>query len=296
MDDKTKDINYSYTETKEPSRVEEQVFMPSTLENIDFAVYDFFQNLNISANSNEGFRPVPISWVGVERAYNRKDRNWSDDETFIMKSDDTGVAIYPAITIERLSIVKDRTRRGQIFSPIRGSDIVIARRIAQNDTNKFATADAYRKSKDAKDKNFKRPNKKVVYETITIPVPTYLEINYEIDCYTEYQQQMNDIVAHLTVATNLSNYVAFRRLGHSYEGFIDSDYAVENTISSIEENERKFRMTINIRVLGYIHGAGPNEELPRITKTQNAVEIKIGRERVILDVPNSTDKDSFYKS
>ena len=50
------------------------------------------------------------------------------------------------------------------------------------------------------------------------------------------------------------------------------------------------------KVLGYINGAGPNEELPRITKTQNVVEVKIGRERVVLDIDNPTEKDSFYKS
>ena len=42
MDDKIKDINYSYTGVDEPEHVEEQVLMPSTLENIDYAVYDFF--------------------------------------------------------------------------------------------------------------------------------------------------------------------------------------------------------------------------------------------------------------
>ena len=302
MDDKIKDINYSYTETEKPSFVEEQTFLPSTLENIDFAVYDFFQNLNISVTTNEGYKPVPVSWVGSERAYNRKDRNWSDDETFIMKSDDLGAVIYPAITIERGNITKDRTKRGQIFSPLDRlrqmgrSDITIARKIAQNETNKFATADAYRKSKELKDKNFKRTNAKVVYETITIPAPIYLEISYEIECFTEYQQQMNDIIAYLADATNLSNYISVNRQGHSYEGFLESEYSIDNTISSLEEEERKFKMTANLRVLGFIHGAGPNEDLPRITKTQNAVEIKIGRERVILDVPNPTSEDSFYKS
>jgi hypothetical protein len=53
---------------------------------------------------------------------------------------------------------------------------------------------------------------------------------------------------------------------------------------------------MNIKVLGYINGAGPNESLPRVTKTQNAVEVKIGRERVILSTDNSTEEDSFYKS
>jgi len=302
MDDKIKDINYSYTGVDEPERVEEQVLMPSTLENIDYAVYDFFSNLNISAYSNEGFQPVPISWVGIERAYNRKDRNWTDDETFIMKSDDLGAVIYPAITIERKGFIKDRTKRGGIFSPIGRSreigrsDIIVARRISQDDTNKFATADAFRKSKDAKNKNFKRRNNKVVYETMTIPAPSYLEIQYEIDCFTEYQQQMNDIASYLIDATNLSNYVVINRLGHSYEGFLDKQYNVENSISSLGDDERKFKMTMNMRVLGYIHGAGPNEELPKITKTQNAVEVKLGRERIIIDAPNPTSKDSFYKS
>jgi len=301
MPDK-KDINYSYTGVKNPDVIEEQIFMPSTLENIDYSVYNFFQDLNISTYTNEGFKPVPISWVGAERAYNRKDRNWTDDETFIMKSDDIGVVIYPAITIERKGIVKDRTKRGSIFSPLDRarqlgrSNITIARRILQKDTNKFATADAFRQSKSARDKNFKRVNKKVVYETITIPVPTYLEITYEIDCFTEYQQQMNDIAAYLIDATNVSNYLSVQRNGHSYECFVESDYAVDNVVSSLEDNERKFKTTLNVKVLGYIYGAGPNEDLPRVTKTQNAVEIKIGRERVVMNTENSTGNDSFYKS
>ena len=185
-----KDIDYKYTKVDDPSRIEEQIYLPSTLENIDYAIYDYFQDLNISTTTNEGFKPVPVSWVGAERAYNRKDRNWTDDESFIMKSDLLGAVIYPAITIERTSISKDRTKRGTFFSPIDRakqigkSDIVIARRIAQDDTNKFATADAFRKSKGARNKNFKRKNNKVVYETITIPIPTYLEITYEIECFT----------------------------------------------------------------------------------------------------------------
>jgi len=297
-----KDIDYKYTKVEDPSVVEEQVFLPSTLENIDFAIYDFLQNLNISSTTNEGFKPVPISWVGSERAHNRKDRSWTDDETFIMKSDNLGAVIYPTITIERKGMTKDRTKRGKVFSPLDRarqlgrSDIVIARRIVQDDTNKFATADAYRLSKDAKDKNFKRKNKKVVYETITIPVPIYLEIDYEIECFTEYQQQMNDILAYLIDVTNTSNYLSVARNGHSYECFVQADLKVDNTISSLEENERTFHTAMNIKVLGYINGAGPNESLPKITKTQNAVEVKIGRERVVLNIDNPAEEDSFYKS
>ena len=297
-----KDIDYKYTKVKDPSVIEEQVFMPSTLENIDYAVYDFLQDLNITTRTNEGFKPVPVSWVGSERAYNRKDRNWTDNETFIMKSDDLGAVIYPAITVERKGIIKDRTKRGKLYSPLDRarqmgkSDIVIARRIQQDDTSKFATADAYRLSKEADDKNFKRKNKKIVYETITIPVPTYLEIHYEIECFTEYQQQMNDILAYLVDVTNNSNYLSVGRNGHSYECFVQSDLKVDNTISSLDEQERSFHVVMDIKDLGYINGAGANEDLPRITKTQNAVEVKIGRERVVFSTDNPTEEDSFYKS
>jgi hypothetical protein len=219
-----------------------------------------------------------------------------------MKSDDLGAVIYPQITIERKNIIKDRTKRGKIYSPLDRlrqmgeSDIVIARRIAQDDTNKFATADAFRSSKGAQDKNFKRKNNKVVYETITMPIPSYMEIEYEMECFTEYQQQMNDIIAYLIDATNPSNYVVFSRNGHSYEGFLDSNYTADNTISDLGEDERVFKMTISLRVLGYINGAGPNEQLPRITKTQNAVEVKIGRERVVFGTENPSGDDDFYKS
>jgi len=297
-----KDIDYKYTKVDDPSVIEEQVFLPSTLENIDYAIYDFFQDLNISTTTNEGFKPVPLSWVGAERAYNRKDRNWTDDESFIMKSDLQGAVIYPAITIERKGIIKDRTKRGGLYSPldrarqIGKSDIVIARRIVQDDTNRFATADAFRKSKNAKDKNFKRKNKKVVYETITMPVPTYIEITYEIECFTEYQQQMNDINSYLIDATNNSNYFSVSRNNHSYECFLDSSITVDNTISDLGEDERTFHTALVIKTLGYINGAGPNESLPKITKTQNVVEVKIGRERVVLNIDNDTTDDSFYKS
>ena len=42
--------------------------------------------------------------------------------------------------------------------------------------------------------NFPMPkNKKAVYETITIPMPVYIDVNYTISVRTEYQQQMNEV-------------------------------------------------------------------------------------------------------
>jgi hypothetical protein len=49
-------------------------------------------------------------------------------------------------------------------------------------------------------------------------------------------------------------------------------------------------------VLGYIIGNDPNGDRPKVIKTQNAVEVKIPRERVILEEKPRYGKDKgFYR-
>ena len=61
-----------------------------------------------------------------------------------------------------------------------------------------------------------RNNKKVVYETITIPVPSYINVTYSIVLRSEYREQMNDLVTPFIAKTgNLNNF--FVELdGHRY--------------------------------------------------------------------------------
>jgi len=56
---KTQDFNW--TGVKDPSILKEIEFMPSTLETIDFAMYDYLnERMNLSTTSNEGFKKVPL--------------------------------------------------------------------------------------------------------------------------------------------------------------------------------------------------------------------------------------------
>ena len=106
-DDKTKDIDYSYTDVADSGVVEEQIITPSTLENIDYAFYEFFNNqLNVFSTTNEGFKKVPIFWVTPERSYSRKLRQLRDEN---------GMVIYPLMTMERKSINKDRSKRTKYY-------------------------------------------------------------------------------------------------------------------------------------------------------------------------------------
>ena len=60
-------------------------------------------------------------------------------------------------------------------------------------------------------------------------------------------------------------------------------------------DHRNYENTINIEVLGYLIGAGENEDQPIIVKRENAVEFSLSKEKVIFgDIPE-TLKDGFYR-
>jgi hypothetical protein len=271
----------------------EELLMPSTIEDIDAAMMDYINNFNIYVQTNKGFKKVPVIWVAAERAAQIKQHK--------DLRDDNGAIIYPVITLERNSIVKDLTQKGSVFGNIppvrdakRGS-ITIARRINQNKTSEFANADSKRLYNQV---NFKteKQNKKVVYETYTIPIPVYINVNYTVSATTEYQQHMNDIITPFLTTPGGINYFQLERNGHMYEGFIESDFAANNTVGDLQDQERKFTTDINIRVLGYIIGEDKNQETPKIVKRQNVVEVRFPREHVVFgDIPEPIGDKGFYK-
>ena len=52
--------------------VQEEIFLPSTLETIDGALTDFVNGLNIFVSTNEGRKKTPIIWTSAERTFQVK--------------------------------------------------------------------------------------------------------------------------------------------------------------------------------------------------------------------------------
>ena len=122
----------------------------------------------------------------------------------------------------------------------------------------------------------------MVYETITMPIPTYVVANYKLTINTEYQQQMNEIFTPFMTYTGQINNFFMTRDGHKFEGFIENDFALENNLSNLGEEERSFKTVVNLKVLGYLIGSAGNDNQPKITIRENAAEFKFTRERVVL--------------
>lgn len=282
--------------------LKEITLQPSTIELVDRAFLDYVdKTLNISATTNQGWRKVPLIWVSAERSSQSKNNVYHDD---------TKTIILPAITIERTAVVKDPTRKGPAWAHIppyndeKGGSITVARRINQYTTSKFANADAARKWGSLKSEpnvghgqlNFPRKNEKVVYETITMPMPTYINVTYQLKIETEYQQQMNEILTPFVTKTGQINNFIMRIDGHMFEGFMPQDFTLNNNVSNLGENERKFETSIDIRVLAYLMGEDKNSDYPKITIRENPVELVIVRESVVFgDIPDHMPIDRIAK-
>lgn len=252
---------------------------PSTLEDVDIATYTWLnEQLDVKTKTNKGFRKVPVQWVAGEKAFQMKNNP--------SLRDSSGALIMPMITIERSSVIKDPARKGTAYGNIpnrgdnKGGAITVARRIKQDKTGNFSNAQSRKKTGKL---NFRtRKQEKVVYETITIPMPVYVEVTYSISLRAEYQQQMNDMVQPFITEPGGTNYLTVQNNNHSYEAFMESDFTLENTVSDMQ-GERSYETKIQLKVLAPLIGDGVNQETPKYVVRENAVDVKILREVSTLD-------------
>ena len=262
----------------------------STLEDVDFAVYKFLdESLNIHSNTNKGFRKTPVIWSGAERAHNIKDDN--------INRDTSGMVVLPVVSIERSSVKKDDNSRVIPFSKVdpvgdlKGGYLTINKVIQQDKTRNFANADAMRRRNQNNFPLYKKgKNSKVVYETLTIPIPIYVTVGYKIVLRTEYQEQMNDLLTPIIRVSNAHKRVMIEHNSNRYEAFFGEDYSMSNNISSYETNERKYETSIDLNVFGYLIGDEKNQKQPRVVRRENAVQIRFARERIVIQ-----DEDGEFR-
>ena len=275
-----------------PSKVIE--LQPSTIETIDMGIYKYVdEELSLHTNTNEGFKKVPVLWLGSERAHQIK----NDKEI----RDGVGKLKLPLISVNRESIAKDPAFKGSFQAHLfedgdyKGGSITRVRRIQHEKTRNFANADFARGVRDSRDTG-RSNNKKIVYEHLTSPIPTYVTVMYNVTLRTEYQQQMNDLMTPFITRTGQLNSFLFSQDGHRYEAFIDQSFSENKNVTNLNEEERMFETKITIKVLGYLIGDGVNRDKPQITIRENVVEVKISRERVITgDKAPWKKKDKDYR-
>ncbi len=122
----------------------------------------------------------------------------------------------------------------------KGGAVTVARRIKQDKTANFANADAARlkggmsaQSVGTGQPTFPFDNKKIVYETISMPMPTCVVSNYDVYIQAEYQQQMNEMFTPFITKTGQINNFFIKEEGHKFEGFIQNDFAQNYNVKNL---------------------------------------------------------------
>lgn len=293
--------NLDYTGIDNAERILKEVsMMPSTIETIDKAMFRYIdEELNLHVTTNEGFQKVTVLWVSAERAFQIKNKE--------NVRGPLGRLEYPLISVERTSIQKDPNFKGVAWSHIpnvndaKGGAITVAQRIKQDKTANFVNADKARTSATLTSgigpgqQNFPGVGKKVVYETVSMPIPVYVKTNYTIAIRTSYQQQINHLITPFITRPGQITSFFITADGHKFEGFVDGNFTQGYNARNLGEGERYYQTDIRLKVLGYLIGAGVNEERPKLTIRENAVDVKIGREQVLLGEIPPYNKSSFYK-
>jgi len=270
-----------------PLRTKEISIMPSTIETIDKAFFRWIdEELNIFSTTNKGWKKVPLIWVSAERAYQIK----SDKDL----RDSNGVLKLPLMTVERTSIVKDPASKGVAWAHLpprndaKGGAITIARTINQEKTSNFLNADAARKrgaigrpTVGHGQQNFRETSDKIVYNTISTQMPTYVNVMYSVGIKTEYQQQVNEILTPFITKTGQIDNFFIHEEGHKFEGFIEGNFGQGANVANLGQDERTYNTKIDVKILGYLIGEATNAERPKVVMRENAVEFKFPRERAL---------------
>lgn len=303
----SRNVDAKKRDAEAQEEVVEFLLAPSTLETVDRAIFEYLdESLNIFTNTSKGFRKAPVIWTSAERSFQIKDDKDLRDKHGNIK--------MPIITIEKTSVQKDPSNHGKLMATlapidsVNGGKYAVAKRIVQRKTADFAATDALRKATalngmqspntrvGAGQENFPRPNDSIVYETLTVPTPVYVNVNYTIILKAQYQQQINEMLMPFLTKTGNWNIIELERDGHVYEAFLPTEYGTNNNVTDLGEEERMYETKIEVRVLAYLIGQDANQDGPEIGVTENIVKVRLPREQVIFEDPHPRDyKGHFYK-
>lgn len=262
-----------------------QQINPSTLETVDFAVYDWVDSiLDISVNTNEGFKKVPVVWLSQERVFQIK--NGLEFKDF-----DNQSIVYPYIVIKRESFVNtpagERPIPANIFPKKdykRGSFRIAHKIIQQEKTSNFVNADSYRSVGQI---NFRNKNKvpAIVYESWYIDYPVYHTISYKITARTNYQEQINEILQNFARSSGGINLVNISHDIHHYEAFKQDGTSTDNS-ENLGEEEKYYEYSFELKVLGYTTTIGDNKLTPVYVVRESPAKIRFQRERSLFNEKN----------
>jgi len=144
-----------------------------------------------------------------------------------------------------------------------------------------------------------------IFEIITLPYPTFMAITYEITFWTQYMQQMNQMIEILFSQFDGQDH-AFQmesKTGHKYVAYVKSPMNSEDNFADFSSDERVIKYTFNMIVPSYLLAPRHDGQRLPFRKFVSAPQIEFGYIQSSTQVitedgsPNSTvDYNKFVLS
>jgi hypothetical protein len=229
------------------------------LEDVDRAVYDFFDKQAIFQYTHQGAsKKVPVIFATGERfAILRRKKPLRDKH---------GALILPLISLMRTDVNMTNTM-GIGYSELLPLKVKV--RVAKQNEN-YQRVNNFNELENARNAqvfnrqsgglgglfyNQKPPEQKIVYETITIPPVKFFTATYDITFWCQYTQQMTEMMATL-MASFQNNYQRTVRLettkGYWFVGYFGEQFNSDNNFDSMNEEERLIKHNFQVTVPAYL--------------------------------------------
>ena len=254
---------------------------PCTVEDVDRSVFNLFdKQLPFQAKANsEGVKRIPVIFATGERfaVLRRKEP----------LRDKTGAIILPLISIMRSGINQDPDNG---ISGGQTSPIVIKRRLSRDNPiykrlinehrlkNQDDNAEAShnlspvgsgaipgtigtrrtppQQSEESRSGNLLKPQlSNNIYETLTIPPVKYYTATYNITFWSQYTQEMNNMLMTIMSLYQNNHRRTFKLetdKGYWFVGYASSELNPENNTDDFKDQERIIKCSFEIKVNAYI--------------------------------------------
>jgi hypothetical protein len=272
-----------------------------TIETVDQSVVDYFdKKLNVHVDTERGRSKVPIIYASGERWKLIRKRKFRDEN---------GTLILPIISVRRTDM--DRTPGfGGMAQEV--PEIAVSSVIHPKTSNIQNVLRTRQQNKYFPSVSDPKASSAIVREYLTLPFPDFFTVYYEVNIWTQYQTQMNEILErifykyeHMDSFVMPVEYDGTLPKGNSYYfvGFRDGNVTPQSNIEDFTDQERliKYGYTFKTPVyllldpkdetLAYEQGEAyksgeyveGNQGKKVVYKNQSAVNVKLTEETMSLE-------------
>lgn len=124
-----------------------------------------------------------------------------------------------------------------------------------------------------------------IYEIYEIPAPVYFMATYDITIWTQYTQEMNNLLAVIATENHFNAKTSYRietDKGYYFVAYFDGSVSPANNFDDFSEEERIVRSTLTVKVPGYFLGTSykgsPNKIRRYVSAPQVSFDIQFGND------------------